>query len=814
MNQDEAERRIGRLEAELQELRARFSALEAHLTPPVLPQAPEPVWKVEDPVPAPPPVMDLVPKAQPPTVKPEPMTPIWLRAAPEPPAPPTAMNHDEIEYKLGINGLLRGGAIVVLAAFLFLAAVMISRGYVTPPVQFAGEILLCLGFIGIGFWKRDEREEFGQLMVGIGSAGLYASFAGAHLYKHLFEGETLVSLYVLLSFLNLGFAHWRASRSFLAIGMLGGFAAAIMPMKESKAVLDACLHFLILIPAMFITLKNRWYSMAVSGWMVSSIALVPLLNSDVGTVVRMGALYANTGVALYVCSRLFVPSEFDKHALLPAAIVFVTGLVGFAVEYQANGTLHLLVLAAVAGGVGALLSAEEKPRNSIWLGALVAAAVFVPMGYRPLVAAYLYSAEAILLGIAALRWPAVSLFGVSLVTYALGLIAYVLRLETIGLWNSSNHSAEVLQLGLLAASVGLIIRFCVTQLSKDVADWALFFGSLNLVGLFMRAFGVVVPTAEFGLNGEESPLLSLAVAALLTTSAAIKFRRLGLLLSAGLLGVVSTSSALIREPSSSPQWLTLGLLFLTVLNAVMATVWVGKHCEDGIAKPVRMAFGALVSVVFVLALQVAGNHQVGSFNEDTIVYLGIGILTVVWTGLALRMRRIETVSLAWVSWIFCIAVSLGAKGVYQVDWLAPSLRIVALGSLVVLYTITPRKESDEGAVTVLCGFAGWILTDLLVSWALTRRPFEMNHVSATTASWVVFAVVLIVAGFRLDRRFLRYFSLAVFGLTLAKVVLIDLSELDSLIRVGILLLLGLGMIGAGYWYILWHRKKPGAADES
>ena len=720
----------------------------------------------------------------------------------------TSVNHDDIEYKLGINGLLRGGAVVVLAAFLFLAAVMISRGYVTPPVQFAGEIMLCLGFVGIGFWKRNEREEFGQLMVGIGSAGLYASFAGAHLYKHLYEGETLVGLYVLLSLLNLVYAHWRASRSFLAIGMLGGFAAAIMPMKESKAVLDLCLHFLILIPAAFISLKNRWYQMAILGWVASSVALVPVLDSQAGLVVRMGALYANTGVGLYICGRLFAPNDFDKIALLPAVMVFITGLVGFSVEYREHGTLHLLVLAVLAAGIGRLLPNESQAKNSILLGAIVTAATLVPMGYRPTVAAFLYAAEAILFGVAALRMSMVSLFGVSLTTYALALIAYVTKLGGRQFLPSPLQPwAEVLVLGMLAISVAFTIRFCLRKFNRDVGDWALFFGTLSFVGLFVRLVGVTVPHEKFALDWEESALMGLAICAMATTCVTIRFKRMGLVLASALLGVVSTCTALIREPSASPQWVTFGLLFSTALNAAYATIWVGKNCDDGVIKPVRITFGALVSIIFVRALQLAGSHRVGSFTEETIVYLGIGILNVVWTGLSIRIRRLETALLAWVSWIFCIAVALGAKGIYEVDWLSPSLRLTALASLIVLYAITPRKESDEGALTVLCGLAGWILTDLVVSRLLTRSPFALNNVSATTISWVVFAVVLIVAGFRLDRRFLRYFSLAVFGITVAKVVLIDLSELDSLIRVGILFLLGVGMIGAGYWYILWHRKR-------
>ncbi|MFO0001785.1 MAG: hypothetical protein ACK559_11710, partial [bacterium] len=35
---------------------------------------------------------------------------------------------DDIEYQLGINGLLRGGVVVLLIGFLFLVALFIGRG--------------------------------------------------------------------------------------------------------------------------------------------------------------------------------------------------------------------------------------------------------------------------------------------------------------------------------------------------------------------------------------------------------------------------------------------------------------------------------------------------------------------------------------------------------------------------------------------------------------------------------------------------------------------------------------------------------------
>ena len=91
------------------------------------------------------------------------------------------------------------------------------------------------------------------------------------------------------------------------------------------------------------------------------------------------------------------------------------------------------------------------------------------------------------------------------------------------------------------------------------------------------------------------------------------------------------------------------------------------------------------------------------------------------------------------------------------------------------------------------------------------RPWiGMNNVAAYTVSWVIFAVFLITVGFKLDRRYLRYWAIAVFAVTVGKVFLVDLSALDSVIRVAMLTLLGLGMMGAGYWYILWKRGRQGA----
>ena len=72
---------------------------------------------------------------------------------------------------------------------------------------------------------------------------------------------------------------------------------------------------------------------------------------------------------------------------------------------------------------------------------------------------------------------------------------------------------------------------------------------------------------------------------------------------------------------------------------------------------------------------------------------------------------------------------------------------------------------------------------------------------------------MIVCGFNFKERHLRYWALTLFSITLLKVVAIDLANLDSFIRVGILMLLGIAMIGGGYWYILWQKSNTQPRQE-
>ena len=964
---------------------------------------------------------------------------------------PTA---EDIEYKFGINGLLRGGAVVIVIAILFGVAIMISRGKLTPPVQFASEIMTCLAFIGIGLKKRDEREDFGQLMVGIGSFGLYASFAAGYAYKHLYEGEPLVAMYMLLSLANLGFASWRSSKSFLTIGMLGGLIAAMMPMHKDKAMLDFALHFLILSPCAAIIIRNKWNGMAGLMWVVSTAALIPATTSHFEQAFRVGATYLNCAIALYACGKVFKPSEFDKHAAIQTIMLVLTGFFAIGIDTGHKGSLHAILLAAIAAGIGYAIQENVKARNATWLGGLIVFSVITPIGFTQNVAAFAYGIEALALILVAIRYQLVAVWAVSLGTFIFSLVAYLYFPDKNAVVLAHfSPPLELLLLAVLAASTTLNIRYALPNKIKDIQDWAMLTGGALLVAFFVRGMNVCIGDGHTALQFPQVNTLTLGIASAIVLAVANRYQRfaiwlvgsisivvsilwylaqgfgkltfvqlpailelvhiailatavvlsirfllrrnnadaqevalilggallvcgfvrtsniilsqtaltsgqitllasavasaivlaignrfprlafwflgsftalvsislyfvstdgsqslsfvrltpaleyfllityavavclnvrfvlrrddknaqelslfvggsmiiaifirginialgngnttlhvedvnslgLGLAgLGAMIIGVVSKRKgllvlstimtvwigiiALVLEPEVAPHWMSPILVLLAASCVVLGSKYIGESQDESYQEPLMVFAGLVMSAFFVRLMHLAGINHILALTKETATYFSFGLLNAIWIGFFVRIRRPANLILSWIS--FVIAALSGASLAFetQPSWLSPVLLLIPTVALGFLYILTKRQESNEGAFTALCVIPGWFLSTLFLRQESLRPWIGLNNVASYTAAWVIFAVFLIVVGFKLDRRFLRYWSLAVFATTVAKVFLVDLSELDSIIRVAMLTLLGLGMMGGGYWYILWRRAytaKPGGTD--
>ncbi len=123
----------------------------------------------------------------------------------------------------------------------------------------------------------------------------------------------------------------------------------------------------------------------------------------------------------------------------------------------------------------------------------------------------------------------------------------------------------------------------------------------------------------------------------------------------------------------------------------------------------------------------------------------------------------------------------------------------------------PRENSIERVGPPLLGSLGVILAFLLLNIEIADYfsigptltfSFTGNFSRDMTYSiaWGLFALGLIVAGMRIEQRAARYAGVALLGVTLGKLFLHDLNDLDELYRIGAFVSVALILIAASFIY--------------
>jgi uncharacterized membrane protein len=143
------------------------------------------------------------------------------------------------------------------------------------------------------------------------------------------------------------------------------------------------------------------------------------------------------------------------------------------------------------------------------------------------------------------------------------------------------------------------------------------------------------------------------------------------------------------------------------------------------------------------------------------------------------------------------------------------------GAVLVILALANGLWRSVGPSTLASMIRGglWAIGGAMVLFGVTgeiNRYFELQTLSSTDANlaaglavsawWLVFAAVLIAAGFRRNLQQVRIAGLAAAGLAVVKVLLFDLSSLDALYRVGSVFILGLVFLLLAY---LYHRQGRG-----
>ena len=92
-----------------------------------------------------------------------------------------------------------------------------------------------------------------------------------------------------------------------------------------------------------------------------------------------------------------------------------------------------------------------------------------------------------------------------------------------------------------------------------------------------------------------------------------------------------------------------------------------------------------------------------------------------------------------------------------------------------------------------------------------ETPLAFMAQTALSVLWSVFATALLIIGFLLNNRMLRWFAILLYGLTTFKALTIDLSYLESIYRVVAIFALAFALMFAAYWY---NRRRGGGANNA
>ena len=289
----------------------------------------------------------------------------------------------DTEYQLGAQWLPRIGAFLLVLGIAYMVGLAVTKGWITPPMLFGGAVALCLGFIGVGFWLREEKEDFGQVLMGIGSCGLFATIAGGHFYQHLYTGEQMLYGFLGWSFLNLTYAFIRASRAFLGIGIIGGLLSAVMPITQSDFVSSIGLHAVIIVLASAVIVRHKFSRAALGLWIGSGLTMMPVwFEESLPWATKVVAMYGFSLLALlaYLLGREKANEHEDPLAV--GIMATLPALCAFGIRDGIDGVVHTLIAASVCGLLALGFRKEVAVRNAFVYSAIGIATLLAPFGFE------------------------------------------------------------------------------------------------------------------------------------------------------------------------------------------------------------------------------------------------------------------------------------------------------------------------------------------------------------------------------------------------------------------------------------------------
>jgi uncharacterized membrane protein len=221
-------------------------------------------------------------------------------------------------------------------------------------------------------------------------------------------------------------------------------------------------------------------------------------------------------------------------------------------------------------------------------------------------------------------------------------------------------------------------------------------------------------------------------------------------------------------------------------------------------------YGALAFTLLLIAIAIE--------FDGPAVTVGWAAEGAVIVALGLRERR------AWLraggALLFGIAVTraigllLAPAPIHHVVMLNPralaALLVIALSYLLAWLhhrdDETPNRDFAIAATLVAAQVLALVLftSEIYAYWAVREGRFARELM--ISATWGIYATVLVIVGLRKDYAPIRYLGLALLGLTILKVFAADMAELDRIYRVSSVIGLGIVLLVTSYLYNRARRR--------
>ncbi|HVQ31190.1 MAG TPA: DUF2339 domain-containing protein, partial [Vicinamibacteria bacterium] len=211
--------------------------------------------------PPPPPAAAIVPPPPPPPRTATPPPPPRPATPPPPPAPPAPAF--DWESLLGLKGAAWLGGIAIVIAGLFFAKWTYDKGFITPPLQMAGLILVGIAaLVWAELSLRRGYETTANSVSGAGIAILYIAFYAGHALYGLFSLSVTFALMALVT-VTAGVLAIRYDALFTAVlGLLGGFATPLMLSTGVDRPFGLFSYILLLdVGVLAVARRQRWASL-------------------------------------------------------------------------------------------------------------------------------------------------------------------------------------------------------------------------------------------------------------------------------------------------------------------------------------------------------------------------------------------------------------------------------------------------------------------------------------------------------------------------------------------------------------------------